>query len=178
MEQDSSLFLRKLEKAIEDPWEYQDLQWRNAGVGSGEVTSYRTSLNCSLITLMKPYPDTEMSTGFEKSISSKVQLAYRDYITTHMIPFGMHEPFQILKYFPGAEYHAHWDHHASNSRVFSMVASLQEAEEGGELEFPKFDIKVKLEAGSVALFPANFPYIHIAHPVTKGTKVSLVTWFS
>ena len=26
------------------------------------------------------------------------------------------------------------------------------------------------------LFPSSYPYMHIAHPVTKGTKYNLVTW--
>lgn len=175
---DASLFLRKLEMAIDDQWEYPDLKWENAAVGGGSVTSYRTSVNCSMITLMKPFPETAMSVGLDTTITSKLQTVYADYCVNNLIPNGMHEPFQVLKYFPGAEYHAHWDHYKTNSRVFSLVASLKEADDGGELEFPKFNVKIKLEAGSVILFPSNFPYIHIAHPVVSGTKVSMVTWFS
>jgi predicted 2-oxoglutarate/Fe(II)-dependent dioxygenase YbiX len=58
-----------------------------------------------------------------------------------------------------------------------MVASISSECDGGELEFPYLDTKLKLETGSVVLFPSNFPYMHIAHPVTNGIKYSLVTWF-
>jgi predicted 2-oxoglutarate/Fe(II)-dependent dioxygenase YbiX len=56
------------------------------------------------------------------------------------------------------------------------VAFLEEPEAGGELEFPFFGVTIKPKAGSVVLFPSNFPYVHIANPVTAGTKCSLVTW--
>jgi predicted 2-oxoglutarate/Fe(II)-dependent dioxygenase YbiX len=59
----------------------------------------------------------------------------------------------------------------------SLVACFSDGFEGGELEFPFFDLKIKLEKNSLVLFPSNFPYTHIAHPVTSGTKYSLVTWF-
>jgi len=49
---------------------------------------------------------------------------------------------------------------------------------GGELEFPYFDVKITPSAGTLVLFPSNFPYGHIAHPVEDGTKYSLVTWYS
>jgi predicted 2-oxoglutarate/Fe(II)-dependent dioxygenase YbiX len=61
--------------------------------------------------------------------------------------------------------------------VFSAIACLGAAEEGGQLEFPNFDLTISLDAGSVILFPSNFPYVHIAHPVTSGIKYSMVTWF-
>jgi hypothetical protein len=45
------------------------------------------------------------------------------------------------------------------------------------LEFNNFDLTIKLEKNSIVLFPSNFPYSHIAHPVKSGVKYSLVTWF-
>ena len=54
---------------------------------------------------------------------------------------------------------------------------LKAPEEGGNLEFPNFSTEVEIKDGMVILFPSNFPYIHIAHPVKKGIKYSLVTWF-
>ena len=39
-----------------------------------------------------------------------------------------------------------------------------------------FDIKIKPQPGMLILFPSNFAYTHIAHPVTSGSKYALVTW--
>jgi predicted 2-oxoglutarate/Fe(II)-dependent dioxygenase YbiX len=47
---------------------------------------------------------------------------------------------------------------------------------GGELEFRNFQLKISPKKGMLLLFPSNFAYAHIAHPVTSGTKYAFVTW--
>ena len=175
-EKDSFSFIEKLEKETEDDW--SDLQWENSGVGEGQVTQVRTSLGCSLITLFKPYEPNELSTFFHDNIFSKIQEVVVDYIYENVIHEGTHEPYSVLKYFENAEYHAHYDHFRDNRRVFSVVANLVSPEEGGELEFPRMGAKITPEVGSVVIFPSNFPYLHIAHPVKSGVKYSLVSWYS
>lgn len=175
----ADLFLQQLEKAAEDEFEFPELFWKYSGVGSeNKITSYRTSISCSLVSLSKPYEPTELSEFFNERIEKHIHRVAMDYVNEYSLPNGMREPYQVLKYFPGAEYHAHYDHFRDNQRVFSMVASLTEADEGGELEFPMFDLTVKLSPGDVILFPSNFPYLHIAHPAIEGTKHSIVTWYS
>lgn len=172
-------FLSLLEDAISDEWEYPELNWKNSGVGSNNhITSHRTSISCPLICLSKPYPETKLSQFFNATIANYIDAAMLDYANEHFLPGAFREPYAVLKYFPGAEYHAHYDHSPQTSRVFSMVASLSEAEDGGELEFPNFNISVKLSPGDIIFFPSNFPYMHIAHPVVSGTKHSMVTWYS
>lgn len=173
-----SAFLKNIEEEIANDWSENDLSWGNSNVGAGTVTKHRTSLSCSMVTLMKPYPETTLSRDFRSYILEPLTAISRDYIQEYLLPNGIHEPLSLLKYFPGAEYHAHYDHFRDNGRVFSMVASFGEADEGGELEFPFFDTTIKLETGDVVMFPANFPYTHIAHPVLSGVKYSMVTWFS
>ena len=66
------------------------------------------------------------------------------------------------------------------TRTLSLVAFLNDGYSGGNLTFPKFDTSITPKAGSVILFPSNFPYIHIAEPVGSSDetiKYSLVTWF-
>ena len=168
-------FIVSLNEETEDDW--NELSWKNSGIGAGAVSSHRTSLSCSLIPIMKPYPETELSVFFDENIRKKVEEVVEDYRRTYMLPSAMFEPYSVLKYLPEAEYHAHYDHFRDNSRVFSMVATLGEPESGGELEFPNFEVTVKPKTGSVILFPANFPYLHVAHPVDAGVKYSMVTWF-
>lgn len=86
--------------------------------------------------------------------------------------------FQVLRYENKAEYRIHHDHGAHNERSLSMVCFLNDNFVGGELEFPYFDLKITPVQGMVVLFPSNFPYAHIAHPVEDGSKYSLVTWYS
>lgn len=175
-EENSNQFMTALENEISGGW--SELSWENSGVGGeGKVTSHRTSLSCSLVPLMKPYPPTDLSRIFDDAIRKKVEYVVEDYRHSNMLPSGIHEPYSLLKYTTGAEYHAHYDHYRDNARVFSMVATILEPEEGGYLEFPFFNTTVTPRIGTVVLFPSNFPYVHIAHPVERGLKCSMVTWY-
>jgi hypothetical protein len=169
-------FIDALNEDIESGW--SDLSWGNSGVGSeGVVSAYRTSLGCSLIPLLNPYPQTELSQLFDAAVKFPVEEIVKDYTREMMLPMGFFEPYSVLKYLPGSEYHAHYDHFRDNSRVFSMVTILGEPEEGGQLEFPTFGVTVEPKIGSVIMFPSNFPYLHVAHEVKAGIKYSLVAWY-
>lgn len=174
-EETATKFLKRLEKETESDW--SELSWGGSYVGSGQATSYRTSLNCSLIPLMKPYPETELSQFFTKEIRKPIEEASEDYRREFLIPHAIHEAYSLLKYLEQSEYKPHHDHAPNNRRVYSMVSFLSTPEEGGQLEFPHFGVTVEAICGRVIMFPSNFPYLHIAHPVTKGIKYSLVTWY-
>ena len=87
-----------------------------------------------------------------------------------------HEGYDLLKYANGQEYKKHYDGGTKIGRVISAVAYLNDDYIGGEIEFPHFGVKIKPQAGMLILFPSNYAYAHIAHPVTSGTKYALVTW--
>ena len=87
-----------------------------------------------------------------------------------------HEGYNMLKYKQGQEYQSHYDGGTAIGRVISAIVYLNSDYEGGHLEFTNFNLKIKPEPGMLILFPSNFAYRHIAHPVTKGTKYALVTW--
>jgi hypothetical protein len=169
-------FISVLNEDTADDW--NELSWGNSGVGSGNISSHRTSLSCSLIPLMKPYPETELSKFFTENIRKNIEEVVEDYRNENLLANAVFEPYSVLKYLPEAEYHAHYDHFRDNSRVYSMVATLGQPISGGELEFPNFGVTVKPTTGSVVIFPANFPYLHVAHPVNEGVKYSIVTWYS
>jgi hypothetical protein len=86
------------------------------------------------------------------------------------------EGFQLLKYQTGQEYEAHYDGGTQTRRVFSPILYLNDDYEGGEIEFVNFDLKIKPTKETLYIFPANFAYRHIAHPVTDGTKYAIVTF--
>lgn len=87
-----------------------------------------------------------------------------------------HESYSMLKYQGGEEYKEHYDGSSHTGRVISAIVYLNNNYEGGEIEFPTFKVKIKPQPGMLILFPSNFAYRHIAHPVTTGTKYCLVTW--
>lgn len=87
-----------------------------------------------------------------------------------------HEGYNLLKYSEGEEYKSHYDDTGGIGRVLSALVYLNDDFEGGETEFVNFGIKIKPRAGMLVLFPSDYSYRHISHPVTKGTKYALVTW--
>jgi hypothetical protein len=173
---DPKNFIEKFEKTVEEGFG-EDLYWDVSRVGQGQTSQYRTSLSCNLTTLLPPYEENDLSLTFRREIYKPTIKVVNDYVEEHRLSNGAHEIISILKYSGLAEYHAHFDHSPQTRRVFSLVACLGAPESGGELEFTNFDVTVVPEPGSVVLFPSNFPYMHIAHPVTSGIKYSMVTWF-
>jgi hypothetical protein len=87
-----------------------------------------------------------------------------------------HENYQLLKYKKNQEYKAHYDGGTNLGRCLSVLCYLNDDYEGGELEFVNFKVKIKPEPGMLIIFPSNFAYKHISHPVKEGTKYALVTW--
>jgi hypothetical protein len=87
-----------------------------------------------------------------------------------------HEAYSLLKYSTGEQYSEHYDGGTGIGRCISCVVYLNGDYEGGEIEFVNFGVKIKPEPGMMIIFPSNFAYRHIAHPVTAGTKYNLVTW--
>ena len=53
---------------------------------------------------------------------------------------------------------------------FSLVTYLNDDYEGGEIEFPNLNIKIKPSAGSTIIFPSTYPYEHTSRKIEKGFK--------
>ena len=87
-----------------------------------------------------------------------------------------HEPYSMLRYRGGQEYHSHYDGGTDTGRSISAICYLNSDYVGGEIEFVNFKVKIKPEPGMLILFPSNYAYSHIAHPVVEGTKYAMVTW--
>ena len=103
------------------------------------------------------------------------------------------EAFQLGRYEDGGHYDFHVDSmgfdRANNpdsimhgtSRKLSMVCWLNEDFEGGEFEIHKAHVGnsenniFKPTKGTIVFFPSWM--LHKVHPVTEGTRYSLVTWF-
>ena len=173
-------FIELAEEESEKSWAYID--WKASVTGDGEdrvESEYRTSLEMGLDPLLNEDINAELKETADlfKSIFLDIDKCIWDYRDIYDLHLQKSENFNLLKYTEGAQYHKHHDHSSQNNRILSLVASFGAADDGGELEFPYFDLTIKLEKNSLVLFPSNFPYTHIAHPVISGTKYSLVTWF-
>lgn len=173
-------FIELIEQEASKSWPY--LEWHRSNVGAhGVVGEYRTSLEMSMSPIAFETTNErliEIADIYQKKIFAPLNTCIWDYRKVYDLQLSRDNGWQVLKYTHDAEYHMHHDHAPDNSRVLSVVASLGSAEEGGDLEFPYFDLRLQLTTNDVVLFPSNFPYSHIAHPVSVGTKYSLVSWLA
>ena len=178
---DASTFIDLLEQECSHQWGY--LNWERSTVGTGEISDMRTSFGCELSPIGSDDIQIERVKPLAKEwrdLWSKIDPIVWDYRNHFELDLEADEGSRVLKYGGGAEYKAHHDHFNTNNRVLSLVAFLNDDYTGGRLTFPKFNSSIQPKAGTVILFPSNFPYTHIAEPVGKNDKTikySLVTWF-
>jgi hypothetical protein len=173
-------FLTDFEEEAEKAWGY--VSWNQSKTGSGNdnsISEYRSSVEADFSCLLYDNVVDDVKDLSKKALEifKDIDKCIWDYRESFNLSLEAHENINLLKYENNAQYHSHHDHASINGRILSLVACFSDGFEGGELEFPFFDLKIKLEKNSLVLFPSNFPYTHIAHPVTSGTKYSLVTWF-
>jgi len=86
--------------------------------------------------------------------------------------------YELLRYNEGQFYIQHTDSFLKQPRAVSCSFAINDDYEGGEFAFWNRDKKVFLKKGSVIMFPSNFMYPHEIMPVTKGTRYSIITWFT
>ena len=173
-------FIEKFEEETKKSWPYIDWSRSTTGDNADNTESeYRSSLEAPIGNLLNPDLVESMKELGDSyvEIFSSIDKCIWDYREAYDLKLNGVDGMGLLKYENNAQYHSHHDHSSKNSRVLSLVACFGEDFDGGELEFPYFNKTIKLEKNSLILFPSNFPYTHIAHPVTNGTKYSMVMWF-
>jgi predicted 2-oxoglutarate/Fe(II)-dependent dioxygenase YbiX len=150
--------------------------FRAETIGQGVYQSARTNLNMNITNLALAQGSSLM-----QNVHNQFNMLLLASTISYTKRYGInetlqHEQYSILKYSGGQEYKSHYDGGSDIGRCISALVYLNDDYEGGELEFPNFKIKIKPEAGMLVLFPSNFAYTHVAHPVTDGIKYALVTW--
>lgn len=99
--------------------------------------------------------------------------ALRDY-TEHTI-----YTYKIQKTQPTEGYHI-W--HAEDGtqeysrRIGVYILYLNDVEEGGETEFLYFSKRYRPKAGTLLIFPPNYPWAHRGNPPLSGTKYIMTGW--
>ena len=89
------------------------------------------------------------------------------------------EEGMVVKYKVGGHYSIHTDSSAQTPyRELSAILYLNDDYIGGEIFFPKENLRIKPKAGSCLLFPSCFMFPHTSLPIIKGVKYCIPTWFS
>lgn len=66
---------------------------------------------------------------------------------------------------------------ANKNRFLVWSLFLNDVEEGGELEFLNYPIRVKPKKGSIVLFPPYYTHLHRGNPPLSNTKYIATGWF-
>ncbi len=152
------------------------LNWSRATtIGQGVNQTVRTNYHLSL-TESASVTNNIVAQNIHNQMYMLLAAATVPYAIKHDIDDLYHEQYNMLRYQGGQEYKAHADGTTADGRCVSAIVYLNDTYEGGEVEFVNFGIKIKPEAGMLLLFPSNYAYRHIAHPVKSGTKYAIVTW--
>lgn len=86
-----------------------------------------------------------------------------------------YEVFNYVKYEgTGKHFAIHADHGPAYVTTISAVAYLNDDYVGGEIVFPRFNLRIKPEAGDIVVFPSTFIYEHSSEPIIEGNKYSIV----
>lgn len=115
---------------------------------------------------------------FSKMFYEQTGPSVFEYIKNYDVSFSNFEKAQLLRYGIGQKFDMHIDDHPQAPRTVSLVYYANSDYVGGEIEFPRFNIKIKPESNQLLIFPSNFMYAHTVHQVVDGTRFCVVQWIS
>ena len=166
---------------IEEGMQSSLLSWTSAGVDGGLNIKVRDTSSLS-VPYIEGIDDNFINfvDAFNKTLSNifyqSLVVAERDYMSDYGIYFSDHDAYQILKYGEGQYFTNHIDDHPSYHRRVSSVYYINDDYEGGEINFPRFNISYKPEANEMIVFPSTYVYNHSVSEVTSGTRYAVVSW--
>jgi len=100
----------------------------------------------------------------------------KDYMASYAMFADSHDSYGILKYGKGQKFTNHIDDHKDYHRRVSTVYYLNDNYKGGEINFPRFNIKFKPKANQMIIFPSTYVYNHSVSEVTEGFRYAVVSW--
>lgn len=153
--------------------------WQEAGVGYGKVaTEYRACKDFKMneITLGERDEFSEDLLDLHSEIMASLKTCLEHYKPENYLAQVDHfEVINVVRYGKGEFFKTHTDDGDPYRCTVSAVGYPNDDYLGGELYFPKFDLKYKPEAGDLVIFPSAYSYAHSSEPVLDdGIKYSLV----
>jgi len=155
--------------------------WEPTIVGSGYDPSAR---RCSQISTSEK-DIIEQNPEIRQSIDDKLFEIVKDLVEEYRnnnpgspkeLEIQEDSGYELLKYEVGDFYIQHTDSFKLEPRTLTIIMSMNNGYEGGEVALFDRELVYKLDVGDVLIFPSNFMYPHEILPVTSGTRYSMITW--
>jgi hypothetical protein len=121
-------------------------------------------------------PATAFNTSLSKLFYDNFSIIENDYKNYFGIGTSWHDSYGILKYGVGQKFTNHIDDHPDYHRRVSFVYYMNDDYQGGEINFPRFNISYKPMANEMIVFPSTYVYNHSVSEVTDGTRYAVVSW--
>jgi predicted 2-oxoglutarate/Fe(II)-dependent dioxygenase YbiX len=177
---------QNLYKDIEEGMVSAGLQWNAAEVKEGSDSTVNTktrdtsSIGVNYLGSINNTLSQSISETFFINLNNLFFKNFdpieKDYMSTYGIGSDWHDSYGILKYGQGQQFTNHIDDHPSYHRRVSTVYYLNDNYEGGEINFPRFNITFKPKANQMLIFPSTYVYNHSVSPVVKGERYAVVSW--
>jgi hypothetical protein len=170
---------------IEDSTTIGAVSWSPAYVRSDSTDNLDTTKRDTL-TIGIPYmenpeidyanPRSVFNTSLSKLFFKSFSPIENDYKWFFEIYTTWHDSYGILKYGVGQKFTNHIDDHPDYHRRISFVYYINDDYDGGEINFPRFNLSYKPQANEMIVFPSTYVYNHSVNEVTSGTRYAVVSW--
>lgn len=118
--------------------------------------------------------DSPMISKIKDLFDYSTEICLNEYTQKYKTEYLDKESAVILRYEKGHGFSDHIDDSPRLSRRrISMTYYINDNYSGGEIEFPRFNLKIKPKAGNLLVFPSSYAYNHIVHPVEDGIRYSI-----
>lgn len=110
------------------------------------------------------------------ALNGAIVFAANEYATEKSITLGRMSEISINAYDPEKHMGPHTDN-AKDAQI-SVIMYLNDNYDGGELEFPRQNVSIKPNAGSILVFPSVDPYVHDPKPATDYRYICTAFWYA
>jgi hypothetical protein len=171
---------------IEEGMSSAKIEWQLAGVKTGDENPGKNKELRDTFVVPVPYSEKEIKefVGFKGAFFSSLSNLFlenlgpleHDYKVDHGLSTTWHDQYSILKYGVGQKFVNHIDDHKDYHRRMSTIYYVNDDYNGGEIVFPRFNIKYKPVANEFLIFPSTYVYNHSVLPVKSGERYAVVSW--
>jgi Rps23 Pro-64 3,4-dihydroxylase Tpa1-like proline 4-hydroxylase len=174
---------------IEGLVEINNLNWFDASQTNNEAeapTTVKSIRDCKVMSLPQYDSNPELKNtnpgaylAVHELLNSELNGAINHYKESYLASqWSTSEGWQLLKYGKNNHFVNHYDDARAFPRTVSMSFYLNDDYEGGEIEFPRFNLTIKPKANQMIMFPSNYIYNHSVHPVISGLRYAVVAWWN